>query len=99
VGRGERSSRGFTFIRRASINGILLDDQRSPFDALRYVTRRDFHGFLSDGLPSASDSASNGYRAWIRTMNNASKGRCVTVTPRGKKPEPHPTKSKSAPAQ
>jgi hypothetical protein len=25
-----------------------------------------------------------GYRAWIRTMNNASKGRCVTVTPRGK---------------
>jgi hypothetical protein len=26
-----------------------------------------------------------GYRAWIRTMNNASKGRCVTVTPRGKK--------------
>src|SRR6202041_2142449 len=24
------------------------------------------------------------YRAWIRTMNNASKGRCVTVTPRGK---------------
>jgi hypothetical protein len=27
----------------------------------------------------------NGYRAWIRTMNNASKGRCVTVTPRGKK--------------
>ena len=26
----------------------------------------------------------NGYRAWIRTMNNASKGRCVTVTPRGK---------------
>ena len=28
-------------------------------------------------------SASIGYRAWIRTMNNASKGRCVTVTPRG----------------
>jgi hypothetical protein len=27
----------------------------------------------------------DGYRAWIRTMNNASKGRCVTVTPRGKK--------------
>jgi hypothetical protein len=27
---------------------------------------------------------SSGYRAWIRTMNNASKGRCVTVTPRGK---------------
>jgi hypothetical protein len=23
------------------------------------------------------------YPAWIRTMNNASKGRCVTVTPRG----------------
>ena len=25
-----------------------------------------------------------GYPAWIRTKNNASKGRCVTVTPRGK---------------
>ena len=25
----------------------------------------------------------DGYPAWIRTMNNASKGRCVTVTPRG----------------
>ena len=25
----------------------------------------------------------SGYPAWIRTMNNASKGRCVTVTPRG----------------
>jgi hypothetical protein len=24
-----------------------------------------------------------GYPAWIRTKNNASKGRCVTVTPRG----------------
>src|SRR5213595_4001875 len=24
------------------------------------------------------------YPAWIRTKNNASKGRCVTVTPRGK---------------
>jgi hypothetical protein len=28
--------------------------------------------------------SASGYRAWIRTMNNASKGRCVTVTPRGK---------------
>lgn len=27
-----------------------------------------------------------GYPAWIRTMNNASKGRCVTVTPRGNWP-------------
>jgi putative endonuclease len=25
----------------------------------------------------------HGYPAWIRTKNNASKGRCVTVTPRG----------------
>src|ERR1700686_1785647 len=25
----------------------------------------------------------DGYPAWIRTKNNASKGRCVTVTPRG----------------
>ena len=24
-----------------------------------------------------------GYPAWIRTKNHASKGRCVTVTPRG----------------
>ena len=24
-----------------------------------------------------------GYPTWIRTMNNASKGRCVTVTPSG----------------
>ena len=24
-----------------------------------------------------------GYPAWIRTKNNASKGRCVTITPRG----------------
>ena len=25
----------------------------------------------------------SGYPTWIRTMNNASKGRCVTVTPSG----------------
>jgi hypothetical protein len=45
-------------------------------------------------LPSALQKSSflqtgnrfleNGYPAWIRTKNNASKGRCVTVTPRGK---------------
>jgi multidrug resistance efflux pump len=29
------------------------------------------------------DGTWRGYPAWIRTMNNASKGRCVTVTPRG----------------
>jgi hypothetical protein len=26
----------------------------------------------------------SGCPAWIRTKNNASKGRCVTVTPQGK---------------
>ena len=26
----------------------------------------------------------SGCPAWIRTMNNASKGHCVTVTPQGK---------------
>jgi hypothetical protein len=31
------------------------------------------------------------YRAWIRTMNNASKGRCVTVTPRGKRANLYPS--------
>ena len=30
------------------------------------------------------DQEEESYPAWIRTMNNASKGRCVTVTPRGK---------------
>ena len=29
------------------------------------------------------EEISIGYPAWIRTKNNASKGRCVTVTPRG----------------
>ena len=39
----------------------------------------------SAGVKSASILCMNSYPAWIRTMNNASKGRCVTVTPRGKK--------------
>jgi hypothetical protein len=40
------------------------------------------------------------YRAWIRTMNNASKGRCVTVTPRGKKQPVSPKISRAkAPAR
>jgi hypothetical protein len=56
------------------------------------------NGFQSGSVDSRIQIKS-GYRAWIRTMNNASKGRCVTVTPRGKKPEPYPTKSKSAPTQ
>ncbi len=33
---------------------------------------------------SAASPRRDGYPAWIRTKNNASKGRCVTVTPRGK---------------
>src|SRR5258705_13798072 len=45
-------------------------------------------GFTSRGS-KAKDGCSHvktllrGYPAWIRTKNNASKGRCVTVTPRG----------------
>src|ERR1043166_1897921 len=31
----------------------------------------------------AAGNSRDGYPAWIRTKNNASKGRCVTVTPRG----------------
>src|ERR1043166_5499152 len=31
----------------------------------------------------AAGNSEGGYPAWIRTKNNASKGRCVTVTPRG----------------
>src|SRR5438067_10914959 len=36
------------------------------------------------GTSHVRRSLLRGYPAWIRTMNNASKGRCVTVTPRGK---------------
>src|SRR5438552_7143188 len=35
------------------------------------------------GSRTAVRSNASGYPAWIRTKNNASKGRCVTVTPRG----------------
>jgi hypothetical protein len=35
------------------------------------------------GFSMAKPAAEGGYPAWIRTKNNASKGRCVTVTPRG----------------
>ena len=38
------------------------------------------------------------YPAWIRTMNNASKGRCVTVTPRGIDLEPVIHRAQSEPA-
>jgi hypothetical protein len=31
----------------------------------------------------SAETLLRGYPAWIRTKNNASKGRCVTVTPRG----------------
>src|ERR1700756_1188144 len=44
-----------------------------------------FLGFASKSpADQLLDLIRSGYRAWIRTMNNASKGRCVTVTPRGK---------------
>src|ERR1700680_2534691 len=33
--------------------------------------------------PEEKLRSSNGYPAWTRTKNNASKGRCVTITPRG----------------
>src|SRR6266496_3395806 len=57
-----------------------------------YLTnRRHFHAFPCMSLQNALERNSHrqnaclegGYPAWIRTMNNASKGRCVTVTPRG----------------
>ena len=34
-------------------------------------------------VPRKPSGFRRGYPAWIRTKNNASKGRCVTVTPRG----------------
>jgi hypothetical protein len=34
--------------------------------------------------PREAQAFLRGYPAWIRTKNNASKGRCVTVTPRGR---------------
>jgi putative endonuclease len=46
---------------------------------LRQQLRRYFRKFP---VRQASNR-SGGYPAWIRTKNNASKGRCVTVTPRG----------------
>jgi hypothetical protein len=39
--------------------------------------------FRGCGTPATAVDSEDGYPAWIRTMNNASKGRCVTVTPRG----------------
>ena len=36
------------------------------------------------GAATWAEGRLRGYPAWIRTKNNASKGRCVTVTPRGK---------------
>jgi hypothetical protein len=54
---------------------------------------------LSD-FPRRIAILKDGYRAWIRTMNNASKGRCVTVTPRGKKQPVSPKISRAkAPAR
>jgi hypothetical protein len=43
-----------------------------------------FWRFLPEPIFSRKCLVLRNYRAWIRTMNNASKGRCVTVTPRGK---------------
>ncbi len=46
----------------------------------------DFAGERRAGLDTVRHetiTAPPHYPAWIRTMNNASKGRCVTVTPRG----------------
>src|SRR5437762_5854969 len=39
--------------------------------------------YHSTSILAVSCSRNAGYPAWIRTKNNASKGRCVTVTPRG----------------
>ena len=39
---------------------------------------------LEVAQPREAESLLRGCPAWIRTKNNASKGRCVTVTPQGK---------------
>jgi hypothetical protein len=66
--------------------------ETSPFDAheacsghsTRLWEKTVTLGLRRMACHEQASGASNGYRAWIRTMNNASKGRCVTVTPRGK---------------
>jgi putative endonuclease len=52
---------------------------------LRRQLRHYFEKFPSR-VPRKHSGFTRGYPAWIRTKNNASKGRCVTVTPRGNCP-------------
>ena len=48
------------------------------------VRNEKFHELVGISLaPRELERILIGYPAWIRTKNNASKGRCVTVTPRG----------------
>ncbi len=49
-----------------------------------YVREQKFRQWVCMALPLQElEGILIGYPAWIRTKNNASKGRCVTVTPRG----------------
>src|SRR5438552_8737184 len=61
---------------------------RDSSTPLRCARNDTMEGYLSinETFHSRPNRAAilRGYPAWIRTKNNASKGRCVTVTPRGK---------------
>ena len=66
---------------RAAVKIELGKKRLADNDAI--VTRyMDDEAFQSTAFPILA-KISIGYPAWIRTKNNASKGRCVTVTPRG----------------
>ena len=63
---------------------LLTDKLRCGANSFALVRDRPSSSFRRMCLESGPlDAKSSGYPAWIRTMNNASKGRCVTVTPRG----------------
>src|SRR6202140_2860497 len=62
-------------IRAAALSSAVTSKRTAP--ALNHSPQ--FKG--RQGQPRLGE---DGYPAWIRTKNNASKGRCVTVTPRGK---------------
>ena|SRR5205814_1730834 len=67
---------------------IVRSRARDSSTPLRGARNDTMEGYLSinETFHSRPNRAAilRGYPAWIRTKNNASKGRCVTVTPRGK---------------
>ena len=72
---------------RARNHSVLFGNWKSAeatrLDALVF-TESAAGAFRNDSFAQKSgDVHERGYPAWIRTKNNASKGRCVTVTPRG----------------